>query len=186
MARVVPIVFLLLAGGIFFGYIHPTFTGVIAVSNEKVKGLDAALVAAKRYEQKIAELGEDLKKLPPDGISRLEVFLPNTVNNVQLILDLDGLAARTGIQIDNFNTTDLPSSVSGADANGQSASFDDGKPYESLDLTITATGSYAQMRSFLSGVETSLGLLDLVSLQISDSPSGVYKYEMSFRLYWLR
>lgn len=186
MSRILPVAFLLIAGGAFFGYIHPTVTGSITETSKEVKAFDAALAAAKRYEQKIAELGDEQKNLPADGISRLEEFLPDNVDNVQLIIDLDGLAERSGIKIDDFNTTDLVSSASGADANGESVSIEEGKPYESLDITITASGSYAQMRAFIDGVETSLRLLDLVSLQLTDSPTGIYKYQMTFRLYWLR
>ncbi len=186
MSKVLPVVFLLIAGALFIGYIHPTVTGSIATTSKKVKEYDAALIAAKRYEQKIAELGDERQKLSTDSIKRLEEFLPDSVDNVQLILDLDGLAARSGIKIDNFNTTDLAPSVSGVDANGQSVSLDEGKPYESLDITISASGSYSQMRAFLDGVESSLRLIDLVSLQLTDSPTGIYKYQMTFRLYWLR
>jgi Tfp pilus assembly protein PilO len=192
MSKALPILFLLVAGGIVAGYVHPTLTGDIANAQREIKKYDAALKASTRYEQKQAQLAAEQQALPDDGVARLEQFLPDNVDNVQLILDLDALASRSGITITNFNTTESVAGLTGdsaetadGSAGSKLVSFDPSKPYESLDLTITASGSYAQMRSFLDGVESSLRPLDLILFQLSDSPTGVYKYQMTFRLYWL-
>lgn len=191
MSKALPVLFLLLAGGIFAGYVHPTVTGDIAAARAEIKKYDAALKAATRYEQKQAQLATEEQALPEDGVARLEQFLPDNVDNVQLILDLDGLASRSGLTITNFNTTESVSTTGDATqveegaAGTRTVSLDPSKPYESLDLSITAAGSYAQMRAFIDGVESSLRPLDLVLFQLSDSPTGIYKYQMTFRLYWL-
>lgn len=188
MTRLLPIVLLLISGGIFFSYINPTVTGPIARTSSKIKQYDSALSAADRFSQKQTVLAQEQRALPPDGVERLQAFLPDSVDNVQLILDLDALAARSGVKITNFNTTEVVKTVSlSSSADMPSAtSFDPGKPYDSLDISITASGSYPQVRAFLSGVERSLRLLDLIQFQISDSPTGVYTCKMTFRLYWLR
>lgn len=193
MSRVLPFLFLLVAGGLFIGYIHPTVTGPIAATQAKIKEYDAALSASTRYEERRAELEQERAQLPQDGVERLEDFLPDNVDNVRLILDLDSLASKSGLVITNFNTTAAEVTTSGdavdttdaPDGSAQTISLDPSKPYESLDLTITASGSYAQLRAFLSGVESSLRTLDLIEFQLVDSPTGVYKYQMTFRLYWL-
>ncbi len=191
MSKALPILFLLIAGGIIAGYVHPTVTGDIAAATVEIKKYDAALKAAARYEQKQAQLATEQQALPEDGVDRLEQYLPDNVDNVQLILDLDGLASRSGLTITNFNTTESVTSVTGdsvetdAEPTGRLVLLDPSKPYESLDLSITASGSYAQMRSFLDGVESSLRPLDLTSLQLLDTPTGIYRYQMTFRLYWL-
>lgn len=193
MSKALPVLFLLIAGGIFVGYVHPTVTKDIAAARAQVKKYDAALAASTRYEQKQAQLATEEQALPEDGIERLEQYLPDNVDNVQLILDLDGLASRSGLTITNFNTTESEVSTKGDSVEveggpaptGQVLSLDPSKPYESLDLSITAAGSYAQMRAFLDGVESSLRPLDLIQFQLTDSPTGVYRYQMTFRLYWL-
>lgn len=187
MSRFLPIVFLGIALGLFFGYIHPTVTGSIAATQKEISQYDKALAAATRFDQKQTQLATDMQALPQDGIARLERFLPNTVNNVQLILDLDGLASRSGLKITAFSDaqTEAAAKSSSVDVAGALVPTVD-QPYESLDLSISATGSYAQLRAFLDGVEASLQPLDLVELKITDSATGVYTYSMTFRLYWLR
>jgi hypothetical protein len=187
MSRVLPIAFLLAAGAIFFGYIHPTVTGPIVSTNAQIKKYDSALKAAKRFDEKQKQLQAEQKRLPSDSVARLESFLPDGVDNVQLILDLDGLATRSGINLGNFNTTEAnKTSNSPVDKNGNPVlALNTTKPYDSLDLSMTATGSYAALRTFLAGVETSLRPLDLVEFHLSDSITGVYTYQMTFRLYSL-
>jgi hypothetical protein len=181
-------VFLLVAGAIFLGYIHPTVTGAIANTNTEIHSYDAALAAAKQFQQKKAELTTARAALPPDGIKRLEGFLPDGVDNVQLIFDMDALASKTGITLSDFNTSESTKTATGfavaptADSNV----YETRSPYDSLDLSMTATGSYTALRAFLNGVETSLRPLDLVEFSLVDSPTGVYTYKMTFRLYWLR
>lgn len=201
MSRVLPIVFILIAGAIFFGYVHPTVLGSIADTNKEIKQYDGALQAAKRFEQKQTQLALEQKALPADGVSRLQAFLPDGVDNVQLILDLDGLAARSGVKIINFNTSESKKQATQGTVAGQTAgpataaplggaatgsAPDQSKPYDSLDLSLSATGTYSEMRTFLQNVETSLRPLDLVEFQLADSSTGVYTYQMTFRLYWLR
>lgn len=191
MTKLFPIVCVLIAIAIFFGYINPTVTGAIATTNAQIKQYDAALTAAQRFEQKQAQLATEAKALPQDGVARLQSFLPDGVDNVQLILDLDAVAARSGIRLSNFVTTEVKGGqAASVDANGTpTLALDNGQPYDSLDLSMSGTGSYTQFRTFLDAVETSLRPLDLMEFHLSDAgaaPGNGYKYDMTFRLYWLR
>ncbi len=191
ITKLSPVLFILVAVAVFFGYINPTVTGAIADTSAQIKQYDAALSAAQRFEQKQAQLTTELQSLPQDGIARLEAFLPDGVDNVQLILDLDAVAARSGIRLSNFVTTDIKAAqAASVDANGTpTLALDNGQTYDSLDLSMTGIGSYMQFRTFLEAVETSLRPLDLVEFHLSDAGGGLdggYKYDMTFRLYWLR
>lgn len=191
MSKFIPILCLVIAGGIFFGYINPTVTGNIATLNQEVAKYDSALAAAKRFEQKQAQLTTAQKNLPADAVERLSAFLPDGVDNVQLILDLDALAARSGIALGNFKTTEsgkgrAPTSATGNVDTAATMVLDSGLPTDSVDISMSASGSYAALRTFLDGVESSLRPLDLVEFQLADSSTGTYNYQMTYRLYWLR
>ncbi|MBP7741468.1 MAG: hypothetical protein KA104_02145 [Candidatus Pacebacteria bacterium] len=191
ITKFLPIICVLIAGAIFFGYINPTVMGAISATNKQIKQYDAALSAAQRFEQKQAQLTTEVKALPQDGVARLEAFLPDGVDNVQLILDLDAVATRSNIKLFDFVTTEVKGGQSSSvDANGTpTLVLDNGQIYDSLDLSMSGTGTYAQFRTFLDAVETSLRPLDLVEFHLSDAggtPGGGYKYDMTFRLYWLR
>lgn len=193
MMRLFPIVPFLAALGLFFGYVHPTYTGSISALNNEIKSYDAALAAADRFAEREAALSAERAAIPPEGLARLEALLPDGVDNVQLILDLDALASRSGLSLTDFDvatggaSTDPNSTApAGAIAPGEGVELGGIDPVDSIDLAVTATGTYASLRTFLTGVERSLRLLDLVELTVEDSETGVYSYDMTFRLYWLR
>lgn len=183
MARLLPVLALLLAIGLFFGYINPTYNGTIATLRAEIESYDDALDAAERFKDKEAELTIERNAIPPDSLARLEAFLPDGVDNVQLILDLDALAARTGMELSDFDTSAVDETSSPQDG---TIVLTQDEPVDSVELTMKGVGTYAAMRAFLSATEESLRPLDLMELSVTGSDTGVYSYDMKFRLYWLR
>src|SRR3989344_2756923 len=166
MNRLIPVAALVLAIAIFFGYVSPAYSGSVAEARATIKRVQAALDAAELFDQKQNELASAKNAISPDDLAHLETLLPSSVDNVQMILDLTALAARSGILLSNVNVAPLPA-----------AATDPGTivaPIGSVDLTLTATGSYGAFRSFLTGVERSARLLDLTNLSLTGSATGVY------------
>lgn len=200
-SRLFPVIFIVATLGLFFGYIQPTLNGSIAELNAEIQDLDTALLAAKQFKQKEVELTRARSQIAPEQLARLESFLPDSVDNVQLIVDLNSLAARSGVSLSDFDIQGGTSDANSTQAAGSapvdpaataaaSASSVLGanlaEPVDTLELSVAATGSYAAFRTFLAGVEQSLRPLDIMELSVEDSATGVYTYDMTFRLYWLR
>lgn len=179
--RLVPFLVVLLAAALFFGYTNPIYTGEVAALRAEIASYDSALTAARQFADKEAELIAAKNSIAPESIARLEAFLPNGVDNVQLILDLDSLATRSGMRLSNFEMdTGIP------EGNPDALPLEESSATDSLTLGVSAAGTYGSLRTFLAGVEQSLRPLDLVSLTLSDSETGVYLYTMLFTIYWLR
>lgn len=203
-SRIIPLLLVVGAIGLFMGYTQPTYGGSVASLKEEIRGFDTALSAAEQFKQKEAELTQQRAALSQEQLARLEAFLPDSVDNVQLIVDLNSLAARSGVQLSQF---DIAESGTGSDSATTAAApqaagpdmdaapltpsnttlaLQSSEPTESLELSVSATGSYAAFRTFLAGVEQSLRPLDVIELSVQDSETGVYTYDVTFRLYWLR
>lgn len=185
-SRILPLIFVLAAIGLFFGYVQPTYSGSIATLETEIKDLDTALVAARAFKEKEVELTQERGTIPPAQLARLESALPDSVDNVQLIVDLNSLAARSGVQLSQFDIVGGSTDAEGAVALPSESVLSTGEPVESIELSVSATGTYASFRTFLEGIEMSLRPLDVVELSVQDSATGVYTYDMTFRLYWLR
>lgn len=185
MNRILPLAALIVAAGLIFAYIVPTYQKSITASQAQIKSYENALAAAKGFTQKEADLAQQRAALPADSLARLNQFLPDGVNNVQLILDLDGLAARSGMVLSNFDID--VNSVSNGSSNDPSAlSLQSSNPVDSVQLTVETTGTYQQFRSFLAGIEQSLRPLDVVNLTVAaGQTNGSYKYDLTIRIYWL-
>ncbi len=187
MSRIIPIVFIVIAIGLFVGYVNPTYTQSIAAEKQQIASDDSALAAASTFNDKEGALLTQKNAIDSASLARVEAFLPDSVNNIQLIIDLEALAARQGIALSGFSISSNQNASSGAV--GQPAAtvapLQSTSLTYSLDLSVTATGTYQAFQSFLTAAEQSLRPLDIIQLGVSDSTTGVYTYNITFRIYWL-
>jgi Tfp pilus assembly protein PilO len=184
-SRVLPILALMFSVAIFFIYIQPTWDGSIATTKAAIAADDQALAAASAYVAQQNALIAARNAIDPADLARLQTFLPNSVDNVGMILDLNALAARSGMTLSNVDISATSNdNGSGNSSNGAvPVSLD---PVDSVDLSLSAAGTYAAFQTFLQGVEKSERLIDVRDLLVTGSDTGVYTYKMTLRLYWLR
>jgi Tfp pilus assembly protein PilO len=117
---------------------------------------------------------------PQSNLSRLEKLIPDHVDNVRLILDLDAIAIKYGMRVRNVSISSDQTRVErGALGSGD-------KPYESVILSFSVSGSYDTFRQFLTDLEHSLRLVDVVGLSFTSNEVGIYNYTLSVKTYWLK
>lgn len=179
MSRIFPFLAIVIAIGLFFGYMKPTWQTEIAQAKAQIDTYEKALEAAREFNNQIARLQEEQSKIPPEQLERLRAFLPDGVDNIQLILDLTELADRSGIELSNFDTP-TPGAEGENDGEIQSSAV-----VESLEMTVDAEGTYDDFRAFLDGIERSLRPLDVRAVTIGNSDTGVYTYKLTLEFYWL-
>lgn len=181
-SRILPFFSFVLALGLFFAYTAPLWTGAVAASKAAIAQDTTALASAKHYVARENELAQQRDAIDPTALARLATFLPDSVDNVGLILDIDALAAHSGLALASID-------VANSSAGGQNAVSADGTtpgPIGTIDLTLAATGTYNALQTFLAGVERSERLLDVRDITVKSAATGVYTYQVTLRLYWLR
>lgn len=183
-SRILPMLALFVSVGIFFAYVHPTWTGSIAETKVKIAEDDSALAAAAEYEKRKNALFSARNAIDASDLDLLTTFLPDSVDNVGLILDLNALAARSGLSLANIDV--IMDSAGGTSAAAGLMLPAGPNPVGSVDLSLSAIGTYAALQTFLAGVERSARLLDVRDMNVKGSETGVYNYQMNLRLYWLR
>ncbi len=183
--RVFPIFAFLVALIIFFGYTNPAWTGSVAATQAKIATDAQALSAAANYTARENQLASEKNAMDSASLARLSMLLPDSVDNVGLILDLNALAARAGLSLTSADVS-APSSSNAAAGSSAAVPTTDTSPVGSVDLVLSAIGTYDSLKQFLAGVESSLRLLDVESLTVKGSTTGVYTYQITLRLYWLR
>ncbi|OGG79423.1 hypothetical protein A3A39_00495 [Candidatus Kaiserbacteria bacterium RIFCSPLOWO2_01_FULL_54_13] len=182
---------LAIAGGIFFLYTQPRYDAVRTLQAE-IEQYNQALEKAAELQRLKQSLLSRYNAFSPSDVDRLHKLLPDHVDNVRLVLDLDSLASRHGMAIQNVvisnPTTEkaLPGAISTIGVNRQK--------YDSLILKFRTLGTYTNFTAFLRDLETSLRIVDLVSLKLLQD-SGLptqprveptYRYEITLRTYWLK
>ncbi|MFH1178646.1 MAG: type 4a pilus biogenesis protein PilO [bacterium] len=183
-SRILPVLAIMVAVGIFFIYINPTWSGPIAATKTAITNDDQALEAASEYTAKQNELASARNAIDPADLERISIFLPDSVDNVGLILDLNTLASQNGLSLSNVDVTSNAASSGSAETGILPVSVT--SPVNSADLSLSAIGTYSALQNFLRGVEKSVRILDVKDIVVKGSDTGVYTYQMKLRLYWLR
>lgn len=188
-SRVLPAVALILSVGIFFAYVKPTWSGPIKEIKGAIAKDEQALTAAEDYQKKQNTLASERNAIDQDNLNRLSVFLPDSVDNVGLILNINALAARSGLSLANIDVVEDNSPVSGdkgVTPSSGTLQVARANPVGSVDMSLSAIGTYSALQAFLSGIEKSARILDVRDITVKGSDTGVYNYQMTIRLYWLR
>ena len=187
-SRALPPFAILISIGIVFAYVMPLWSGSIAQTRDAIANDDQALAAAAAYTLQQNKLATEKNAISRADLKRLETFLPSSVDNVGLILDLNALAARSSLSLSNIDVANKASenSPNGGTPVGGAVNTAASNPVGSVDLTLSAVGTYSALQNFLTGVERSGRLLDVHDLSVKGSNNGTYVYQMTVSLYWLR
>lgn len=178
-----PLLALLVAIGIFFAYVSPVWNGKVAAARAAIAQDVVALDAAARYTERENQLAAERNAIDPAALAKLDAFVPDSVNNVRLILDLNALANRSGLALTSIDVASGQQNGASAPASAMPAPPN---PVGSIDMDIAASGTYSAFQAFLEGIEMSQRLLDVRDITIKSSDTGVYTYKLTVRIYWLR
>lgn len=176
----VPLLFLLAAIGVFVVFTQPKIDTVkaqradIAIYNE-------ALDNGQKLISVREKLVDKFNAFKDEDVERLKKTVPDAIDNVRLIIDLDDMAGQYGMELKNVRVL-TPSGRSGKEG----ALGSDSQKYGSVGLGFTVTGTYEVFRRFVADLEKSLRILDIVSVSFSSNDRNTYDFSLEIRTYWLK
>jgi len=177
MTNIFSLIMILVSFGLFFGYIDPTYKEVREVFAQKSE-TDKMLGNANELVKQRDELLVKYKQVNTADLEKLMKLLPDNIDNVRLIIDIDEIAKKYGMRARDFVTS--VNAESGAIGSAQ-------KPYGTLTLSFTTAATYQTFTAFLADLQKSLRLIDVASIDFSSpDDSQVYTYKVSLKTYWLK
>ena len=187
MKSLTPIVLIVISIGLFYLHIAPRYSQVQTLRSQQTQYKDAL---ARVDDLKVSrdQLLTKYNSFSQDNLTRLERFLPDKVNTVKLIADIDNVAGRYGIAIRSVTTVDQDVDNSQTIATGENTE----KPYKTTQGTFRFTSSYPNLVLFLKDLEKSLQMVDVksVSFQVvqgsSQANSGLSEYQIAIHTYSLK
>lgn len=198
MRIIIPLSFIIISIGAFFLVIDPIFGDVKEMRTE-VSAYKTALDNSAQLQNIRDALIEEYKNVKIEDKDRLLHFLPNNVDNIELILEIERLANLNGLPVKNFifSVEDLNKEVPMIeDENGSSLDYDsDGNlPYGVFPIEFTLTGRYSSFLNFLKEIESNLRLIDIrsISLTVPNKTDNSivdlnsYDYSLKVETYWLK
>lgn len=192
MSKIVPIIFLVGSGLMFFFIIDPIYNGKevstpdTPVENLGIKDIrerkdayDNVLASAKELHSKRDALQNKYKSITKADIDKLEEMLPDSLDNVKLVLDMDRMASTWGLRIRNI-------AVSGGDESDKKQIGGGEKGFGSATITFSISAPYDVFLGFLGDLEDGLRLIDITALTISPKDPRSYDFSVTLKTYWLK
>jgi len=207
MRFAIPIILIGIAIAGFFTFTSPLYTQISSLKTE-IASYDEALNNSASLESERDKLVKKYNNLDKDNLAKLKKMLPDTVDNIRLILEIEKLAMPYGMELNDvkYDTkTQTTTNITGTNPTVQNnkTTVQDNKDYGTWDLEFSTQGSYFNFLSFIKDLEKNLRIVDISSIQFSSGgnassksvintgistaePSNIYKYGFKIKTYWLK
>lgn len=176
MKSIIPIGLLVASIALFMTFIDPMYQDVQTLKAE-VQNYDDALTKSKELLTIRDTLLDRYNSFSTDDLKRLEFLLPDTVDNIRLVLDIDGVASRHGIVIKDLKLA----ATSQSDQSLGPVSTD----IKTVDLSFTVAAEYDTFLTFIRDLQDSLRIVDITQINFGGVEKGFTNYSITIRTYWL-
>ena len=129
------------------------------------------------------ELLTKYNNLPQSDLERLNRVVPDKVNGVKLVTDINEIAGKYNIPIKSIKVSEEL-----IDNSNQIVDPVAAKPFLTTSIDFKFSAEYADLVSFLKDLEKSLQVVDVrsVSFGALTEKSGQYDYDIAIHTYWLK
>lgn len=188
--NITPLILIVLAIGIYF-----TFTKGKLDELKEIKAVNAGYQQALDNSEKLIKVRDSVLKtynnISEQDRERLEKMLPDNVDNVRLIIDVNGVGARHGLTLKNIKT-----SASSANATNAQGAATPSSPranvvnvantYDTVTLSFNVTTNYQTFINLMKDLEASLRIMDISKITLTANDTGNYEYGVELKTYWLK
>jgi len=158
MARfLIPIILLGAALGLFILYTNPTYQATKGISSE-VASYDEALNKSQELKSVRDKLISKRNTFAPEDVAKLTKILPDNVDNIRFIIDINNIASRHNLSLKNVQLGSVSDSKTARNALSGGAS---GDAVGSATVGFSVSASYDNMLAFLADLEHSLRIIDV-------------------------
>lgn len=184
---------ILIGGAIvgFFTLVSPIYDDITALKSQ-VTAYNQALDNSKALENERDKLVKKYNSIDPANLEKLEKLLPDSVDNIRLILEIEKIASPYGMVLKEVKydaVTKESDNNNVVQAGNQNLN---NKDYGLWNLSFSTEGSYANFLNFIRDLESNLRIVDIASIQFSSvdntllGKADTYKYSFKIKTYWLK
>lgn len=180
MKSLIPIFLILASTGIFVFFINPEYK-IIKALQVDIASYEKAFGKSNEVLKKRGELQAKYKQFSNADLDSVKKLLPDHIDNVQLILDINGIA-----RLPEHNMLISKIKIDEDKTGGATQIGPDNKLYSSILVSFKTKAEYPKFMSFIKELEQSLRLVDITSLSFKADPKNLTEYSVSIRTYWLK
>ena len=178
LRQIIPIILVLASLALFFFFIVPQYGG-LKEKRSRVASLNEALGNSRQVQAIRDALLTSYNTIADADLDRLIKILPDHVDNVRLIIEIDRIASRNNMILKSVRTQGGAKDIAG--------SFGpDDALYGKIRIGFSLLGRYESLTNFLKEVEQSLRVVDVVDLSFARGEGDLHEYELEVDTYWLK
>jgi Tfp pilus assembly protein PilO len=177
----------------FFTFINPTYKDILNTKTQ-IASYNEALNNSKSLENERDKLTKKYNSIDPINLEKLNKLLPDSVDNIRLILEIEKLALPYGMVLKDVRYDTASGNKANDVTTGSDFTATKQTSYGTWDLEFSVQGTYFNFLSFLKDLENNLRIVDVVSVDFSSGSTSVtnpnlsesYKYSIKIKTYWLK
>lgn len=178
---VIPIILLAASLGLFMFYINPTYQTVKTLSAEQAS-YDDALNKSQQLRTLRDQLLATRASFSADDINKLARVLPDNVDNIRLIIDINNIAARHNLTLSQVQ---LGQASNTAGSGSSLASGPAGSGVGSVQVGFAVISTYDNFLAFEEDLEHSLRVIDVDKISFTAGQNDLNTYTFEIKTYWL-
>ena len=177
-----------------------TFTRAKLVEVNEVRAVNDQYISAIANADQLVKVRDSVLKdynaLSENDRDRLDKMIPNTVDNIRLIIDLNSVALRRGFSLRNIRATASGSNskqaatptvqVSNSGSQGVANGSIPTPTLDTVTVSFSVTAPYQQFIDLLKDLEANLRIMDITHLTVAAGQGGMYDFGVELKTYWLR
>lgn len=186
--NILPLILIVLAVGIYF-----TFTRVKYDEIKSIKEVNAvynqALANSRKLINERKTVVDNYNKIDIVDRENLEKMLPDNIDNIRLIIDINSVAAKHGLVLKGIKTSApgmIGDSTAGSDTTRSSSAQNTDSKYNTMTLNFTVSSTYEKFNLFIKDLESSLRIIDISKIALLSKENGINDYSVELKTYWLK
>lgn len=184
-----PILLIVLSVSLYFTFTDNQYAKVKELQAEQEE-YEVAIDNSKKLLAKRDELLAQYNSFSQQDLQKLERLVPDSIDNVRLVIDINGITSRYGAAIQNLKLNTVKAGEveeqPPVGPDGNPIASGDAKPYNSATISFSLSTTYETFIKILKEMETSLRILDIASVKFNASESEPYSYDVTIRTYWMK
>ncbi len=196
-------ILIVLAAGIYFTVTKGILADAKAVQEVNTQ-YSSAIDGADQLIKVRDQVLKNYNNLSQDDRDRLNKMLPNTVDNIRLIIDLNSVALKHGFSLRNIKATASTGTQKGGAVPSVVAPVMPANPMQmnsaanaraniiatpildTVTVSFGVSAPYLQFISLMQDLEANLRIMDLTHLTMSANDTDTYDFSVEFKTYWMR
>jgi Tfp pilus assembly protein PilO len=180
---ITPAILIVVVIALYFMWIAPTYENVEKLQAKQATLLDA-LDKSKQVQTLIAQLKSNFEAIPSDQVDRLRKMVPDDIDNIRLLIEVNNIAQRGGLIIDGLNIPPKPTVAPGEVGTGGAGG------HGTFSFSFSVHGTYEQLIAFYTQLASNLRLSDITQFSFGpdtavNAKRDSYSSTLTLNTYWL-